>query len=95
MSFENSGLPSSINKYNPEPKSDAKSITALVKTGGKVTGYQLSDGNTVTKNEGVELAKQGDIKGVGVATRNGNEYLRTLPDQSENNNLSNLPSVSQ
>ncbi len=39
------------------------------------------------------LARQGEIKGVGVASRNGNEYLKSLPDGTENNNLSNLPSV--
>ena len=49
----------------------------------------------MSKEEGVELAKQGGIQGVGVAVRNGTEYLKSLPDESEGNNLDNLPSVTQ
>jgi hypothetical protein len=78
----------------PVPKPDAKEIVALVKQSGKVTGYQLSDGQVLAKEEGVNLARQGGISGVGIASRNGNEYLKSLPDGTENNNLSNLPSIS-
>lgn len=77
----------------PQPKSDAKEITGLLKTGGKITGYQLSDGATVSKKEGVAMAKAGEIRGVGVAHRKDTEYLKALPDGSENNNLSSLPTV--
>lgn len=78
----------------PAPKESAKNIVALVKEGGKVTGYQLSDGTTLSKEDGVELAKAGGINGVGIAHRNGKEYLKSIPDGTENNNLSQLPSVS-
>ena len=78
----------------PSPKPDAKEIVGLVKTSGRITGYQLSDGSTVSKEEGVAMAKAGDIQGVGVAHRKDSEYLKSLPDGSENNNLGNLPSVS-
>ena len=78
----------------PEPKSDAKEIVGLTKSSGRTTGYQLSDGSTVSKEEGVAMAKAGDIKGVGIAHRKDTEYLKSLPDESENNNLGNLPSVS-
>jgi hypothetical protein len=77
----------------PVPNADAKQIVALVKESGRVTGYQLSDGRVLDKEDGVQLAKQGGIEGVGVASRNGNEYLKSLPDGSESNNLSNLPSI--
>jgi hypothetical protein len=77
----------------PEPNADAKQIVALVKESGRVTGYKLSDGRILNKEDGVELAKQGGIQGVGVSTRNGSEYLKSLPDGSESNNLSSLPSV--
>jgi hypothetical protein len=77
----------------PQPNADAKQITALVKEEGRITGYQLSDGRVLNKEEGVQLAKQGGIRGVGVATRNGTEYLKSLPDEDEGNNLGNLPSV--
>ena len=77
----------------PTPKADAKQIVALVKESGKVTGYKLSDGKMVDKTEGVMMAKQGDIEGVGIATNKGTEYLKSLPDGNESNNLSNLPSI--
>ena len=86
-------LPANINVLNPTPRPDAKRITELVKHGGRVEGYKLSNGEPVTKEQGVQLAKEGGIAGVAVAARNGNEYLRSLPDGQENNNLGNLPSV--
>lgn len=79
----------------PDAKPDAKDIVGLVKTDGRVNGYQLSDGSTVSKEEGVAMAKDGDINGVGIAHRDGKEYLKSIPDGNENNNLSNLPSVSR
>ena len=78
----------------PNPKSDAKEIVGLVKSSGKISGYQLSDGTTVSKEEGISMAKAGGIKGVGVAHRKDSEYLKSLPDGTESNNLSNLPSTS-
>ena len=78
----------------PNPLADAKSIVGLVKSGGKVTGYQLSDNSIVKKNEAVSMAKMGQIRGVGIAHRGDLEYLKAIPDGSENNNLGNLPSVS-
>ena len=41
------------------------------------------------------MAKAGDIQGVGVAHRKDNEYLKSLPDGTEKNNLGNLPAVSE
>lgn len=79
----------------PEAKSDAKDIVGLVKSKGRITGYQLSDGTAVSKENGVEMAKNGEIKGVGIAHRKDSEYLKSLPDKEEGNNLGNLPSVSQ
>ena len=78
----------------PQPKSDAKEIVGLVKNGGRINGYQLSDGSTVSKEEGVALTRDGEIKGVGIAHRKDTEYLKSLPDGTESNNLGNLPSVS-
>lgn len=78
----------------PQPKENAKEIVGLVKNSGRITGYQLSDGEIVSKEEGVAMAKAGDIQGVGVAHRKDSEYLKSLPDGKENNNLGNLPSVS-
>jgi len=79
----------------PSPKSNAKEIIGLVKSRGRISGYQLSDGSTVSKEEGVSMAKAGEIKGVGIAHRKDSEYLKSLPDGTEGNNLSNLPSISK
>ena len=89
----NTSLPMKAIREVPAPNADAKEITALIKDKGRVTGYQLSDGRTLGKAEGVELAKQGGIKGVGISARDGREYLKSLPDETESNNLSNLPTV--
>lgn len=77
----------------PQPNPNAPRIKALVKDSGKVVGYQLSDNQIVSKEQGIELARQGGIQGVGIANRKGNEYLKSLPDGTESNNLSDLPSV--
>lgn len=78
----------------PQVKSDAKRITGLVKHCGKVTGYKLSDNSIVSKENAVSMAKKGLIAGVGIAHRKDNEYLKSIPDGSEKNNLGNLPTVS-
>lgn len=78
----------------PEASSDAKRITGLIKERGKITGYRLSDETYVSKSNAVNMAKQGQIAGVGIAHRGDTEYLKAIPDGSENNNLGNLPSVS-
>ena len=80
-------------KEVPTPTANAQTITALVKDSGQVVGYQLSNGQTVTKEEGVTLARQGGITGVGISERNGTEYLKSIPDGTESNNLDSLPSV--
>ncbi|MDO4572083.1 MAG: DUF3892 domain-containing protein [Clostridia bacterium] len=77
----------------PTPRPDARRITALVKHRGRVVGYRLSDGRVLSKAEGVLAAKRGDILGVGIGVRRGEEYLKALPDGSEGNNLSSLPSI--
>ena len=87
-------LPANINLMNPVPNKDAKSVVRLLRTNGKVSGYELSDGTRLTKSQGVALAKQGGIRGVAIASRNGSEYLRSLPDGDPASNLGDLPSAS-
>lgn len=86
-------LPRMAMDYIPTPNADAKTITALVKSGSSVTGYQLSDGQVVSREEGVAMAKAGQIQGVGVAHKKDTEYLKSLPDGTDDNNLSHLPTV--
>ncbi|HHX59869.1 MAG TPA: DUF3892 domain-containing protein [Epulopiscium sp.] len=70
-------------------------ITSILKdSGGEITGYQLENGQLLSKAEGVSMAKQGLIEYVTVSTSKfGEEYLRSTPDEYSNNNLSNLPSI--
>ena len=79
----------------PKAKSDVKRITGLVKKNGRVTGYQLSDNSIVKKPQAVQMAKQGEISGVGIAHRGDNEYLKSIPNDKENDNLGNLPAVTK
>ena len=78
----------------PTPNPNACHIIGLVNQGGKVTGYQLSNDCKVDKQQAVAMAKQGLIAGVGIAHRKSTEYLKSIPNDSEGDNLSNLPSVS-
>ena len=78
----------------PRADPNARRIIGLVKEGGRITGYQLSDRTVVEKQQAVDMARQGQIAGVGIAHRGNTEYLKSIPDGTENNNLGNLPSVS-
>ncbi|EOR21236.1 hypothetical protein A500_13946 [Clostridium sartagoforme AAU1] len=87
-------LPRNINKNVPTPNNDAQSIRAIIKNSGEIVGYELSNGKRINKEEGVQMAKNGQIAGVAVGvSRKGEEYLRSLPDENENNNLSSLPVI--
>ena len=78
----------------PLANKNAKRIVGLVKESGRITGYQLSDNSIVEKQQAVDMAMQGQSAGVGIAHRGDTEYLKSIPDGSEHNNLGNLPSVS-
>ncbi|WP_315080538.1 DUF3892 domain-containing protein [uncultured Clostridium sp.] len=90
------GVPTNITKEVTTPNSNAQSISAVIKNSGEITGYELSNGQRISKEEGVKMAKDGNIAGVSVSvSRKGEEYLRSLPDQNESNNLSALPTISE
>lgn len=88
-----SSLPKAALDEIPTPDADAVSITGLVKSGGRISGYQLSDERIVSREEGVSLAKAGKIKNVGISHNKDTDYLKAIPDGSEDNNLSSLPTV--
>ena len=44
-------LPRSINKLVPTPGPDAQRITALLRDGGRISGYQLENGRVLSKEE--------------------------------------------
>jgi hypothetical protein len=79
----------------PTPAEDALTITGLVKEHGRISGYQLSDNRIISRSEGVALARSGGIRGVGIAHNKNTEYLKSIPDESEGNNLSSLPTVNR
>lgn len=78
----------------PQANDNAKHIIGLVKEDGRITGYQLSDNTIVSKQDAVNMAKQGQIAAVGIAHRGDTEYLKSIPNSSENDNLGNLSAVS-
>jgi hypothetical protein len=91
MQSDNEQRVMNTNKEIPVPHENAHSIVALVKESGQVTGYELSDGSFVSREEGVQMAHEGMIRDVAIAENKGTEYLRSLPDDSEDNNMGNLP----
>jgi hypothetical protein len=88
-------LPFMALKEIPEPKENAKTIIALVKHRGRVIGYQLSNKEIVDKEEAIALARAGAISGIAIGSRKGTEYLKSLPDGQEKDNLSNLPTITK
>lgn len=70
-------------------------IIGVIKDGkGEITAYKLDNGQLVDKAEGVTMARNGEISGVMVGkSKNGHEYLRSLPDGNDNNNLDSLPEI--
>lgn len=93
MKNDLTSLPMNALQEIPVPNSDALTIVGLKKDSGRVIGYKLSDGQVLDKDEAVALAKRGGIMGVGISSRDGNEYLKSLPDETDDNNLSHLPTV--
>ncbi len=70
-------------------------ISRVVKDNqGEITAYEFENGDIVSKEQAVMLAKQGSIGGVSVSTsRKGEEFLRSLPDDDKSNNLDSLPVI--
>ena len=89
-------LANNTNLVVSEGNSEAKSITKLIKHSSEVVGYELSDGTHVSVDQAIELAKQNLLNHVGVSvSKGGEEYIRSLPDGDESNNLGNLPSITE
>lgn len=70
-------------------------ISRVVKdNSGEITAYEFENGDIVSKEQAVILAKQGSIGGVSVSTsKKGEEFLRSLPDGNKANNLDSLPVI--
>lgn len=70
-------------------------ITRVVKDNqGEITAYEFENGDIVSKEQAVVLAKHGNVSGVSISTsRKGEEFLRSLPDNDKRNNLDSLPVI--
>ena len=83
------------NKVVSEGGANAKAITKRIVNSGDVVGYELESGEHITVEQAIEMAKANELKHVGVSTsKDGSEYIRSLADRDESNNLGNLPSIS-
>ncbi|WP_291636392.1 DUF3892 domain-containing protein [Clostridium sp.] len=78
-----------------DKKSSAHMISRVVKDNqGEITAYEFENGEIVSKEQGVLLAKQGNVSGVSVSTsKRGEEFLKSLPDGDKTNNLDSLPII--
>ena len=77
----------------PQAHANEKRIVGLVREGGRIAGYKLSDGTFVSKPEAVSIANQDQIAGIRIAHRRCTECLKSIPNGSGNDNLGTLPSV--
>lgn len=63
---------------------------------GEVTAYKLENGEIVMKEQAIMMAKQGTIRGVsGEVSKEGQELLKSLPDNDKNNFLENVPTTDE
>lgn len=84
------------NKVVSEGGVNAKAITKRIVNSGEVVGYELESGEHITIEQAVQMAKANELKHVGVSvSKDGSEYIRSLADGDESNNLGNLPSISE
>lgn len=59
---------------------------------GDITDVMLSNGDAYSIKEVINMAKNGQISEVNVSrAKNGREYLKSNPNGSESDNLSNKP----
>lgn len=59
---------------------------------GEITDVMLENGNVYSINEAIMMAKNRAIAGVNVGkSKNGKEYLRSNPNEEQNDNLDNIP----
>ena len=71
----------------PKTDKNAKEINRIVKKNNKTIGYEIA-GEIVDKEVAIQMAKDGKLKNVGIAHRGDTQYLKTIPDDSDDNNLS-------
>jgi len=60
---------------------------------GANTHYRLSDGRIVTREEAVEMCRDGELPDYHIYETDGVEYLRDNPDTEESDNIDNQPLI--
>ncbi|MBZ4687193.1 MAG: hypothetical protein JG764_826 [Clostridiales bacterium] len=71
----------------------AKIVKVKKNSDGDITDVMLEDGNVYSINEAIMMAKDDIIEGVNVGrAKNGREFLRSDPNDRQDDNLDNLPS---
>ena len=59
---------------------------------GDITDIMLDDGKVYSVNEAINMAKDHLIDGVNVSkAKSGKEYLRSNPNDTDGDNLDNMP----
>lgn len=72
--------------------SDELSIVAVRREGSNVYEFKLNTGEVITQSQAVSMVKDGKLKGYTTGTSVcGEEYIRSLQDDSTDNNLSSMP----
>jgi hypothetical protein len=76
-----------------------KDTTKIVKVrknnDGNITDVMLQNGNIFSMNEAIMMARDNKIEGVNIGkAKNGREFLRSDPNNNEDDNLDNLPTFS-
>lgn len=75
---------------------DATKIVKVRKnSAGDITDVMLQNGNIFSINEAIMMARDNKIEGVNVGkAKNGREFLRSNPNDNDDDNLDNLPTFS-
>ena len=73
----------------------AKIVKVRKNNDGDITDVMLQNGNIFSINEAIMMARDNKIEGVNVGkAKNGREFLRSDPNNTEDDNLDNLPTFS-
>lgn len=87
----NSGYTGNVNSKNNTTQYPHQ-IVAVRKEGSDIQEFKLEDGTVLSQSQAVEAVKNKQIGGYIIGhSKYGEEYLRSYPDASQNNNLQNLP----
>lgn len=61
---------------------------------GEIVSYKLDNNKILNKKEAVSFAEEGKIDGVTIGvSKNGEKFLKSMPDGNKSNNLDNMPEI--